>query len=175
MSHASAMIIHSIKTDNHLAISNSHPVRSQSGVLIYSRFTTNIAVATMSIRIIWSTYTWTKDRTRKYHPIPHSSRHLAYRASSRLSLSLRSQICETIRAPQRRTSTVTTVCDSHLSDPRNDMTAMSIKPKPQNTSTMELSRILREKRKRRIYEMRRVRRIEVMHKNNRYFHYMKFE
>ena len=124
------------------------------------RFTTSIAVATTSIRIIWSIYTWTKLRTTKYNPLPHSARHLAYRASSRLSFSLRSPICEMIRAHQRTMSAVTTICGNHLSDPRNDMTAISTKPKPQNTSTIELSLILSEKRKRRIYEMRRVRRME---------------
>ena len=121
--------------------------------------TTRITVATTSIRIIWSIYTWTKLRTMKYHPLPHSSRHLAYRASSLCSLSLRSQICETIRDHQRHTSVVTAICESAISDPRNDMTAISTKPKPQNTSTMELSLTLREKRKRRIYEMRRVKNI----------------
>ena len=128
------------------------------------RFTTSIAVATTSIRIIWSIYTWTKLRTTKYHPLPHSSRHLAYRASSRLSFSLRSQICETIRAHQRKTRVVTTICDICISDWRYDRVAISTKPKPQNTSTIELSLILSEKRKRRIYEMRRVRRIVIMEK-----------
>jgi hypothetical protein len=60
---------------------------------------------------------------------------------------------------------VTTVCDICISDWRYDITAMSTKPKPQNTSTMELSRVLREKRKRRIYEMRRVMKMEVMKKS----------
>lgn len=126
------------------------------------RFTTSIAVATTSIRIIWSIYTWRKDRITKYHPFPHSSRHLAYRASSRFSFSFRNQICETIRAHQRHMRVVMTVCDICISDWRYDITAMSTKPKPQNTSTMELSLILSEKRKRRMYEMRRVRRIEVI-------------
>ena len=57
---------------------------------------------------------------------------------------------------------MTAICDICISDWIYDMTAMSTKPKPQNTSTMELSLTLREKRKRRIYEMRRVRRIEVI-------------
>ncbi len=139
-------------------------MRNHSGGSMYGRFTTSIAVATTSIRIIWSIYTWTKLRMTKYHPLPHSSRQAAYRASSRLSVNLRSPMCETIRAHQRRTRVVTTVCDICIFDWRYDMTAMSTKPKPQNTSTIELSLILSEKRKRSTYEMRRVRRMEVIGK-----------
>ena len=112
--------------------------------------TTSIAVATTSISIIWSIYTWRKLRTMKYHPLPHSSRQAAYRASSRLSFSFRNPICETIRAHQRRMRVVTMICESHLSELTNDMTAISMNPKPQNTSTIELSRIRREKRNRRM-------------------------
>ena len=158
MSHPRAMRVHTISQNPTFVILRNEG----SAPNISTWFTTNIAIATTSIRIIWSIYTWTKLRTMKYHPLPHSARQAAYRASSLCSLSFRSQICETIRTHQRRTSTVTAICDICISDWIYDMTAMSTKPKPQNTSTMELSLTLREKRKRRIYEMRRVRRIEVI-------------